>query len=58
MRQLDPLQWGESSGAFEGADEMGQPFLFRCDAIGLQIHHPEDAAPELGHVIVIWHMVL
>ncbi len=37
------------SAAFEGADEMGQPLLRCCDAIGLQIHGPKDAAPKLGH---------
>ena len=35
--------------AFEGAFEMGQPWLHRCDAFSLQMQPLKDAAPELGH---------
>ncbi len=40
---------GESSAAFKGVDELGQPLSPRCDTIGQQIHPLEDAATELRH---------
>ncbi len=42
---------GDSSAAFEGADAMGKSLSRHCHVISLQIHPPEDTAPELGHSI-------
>ncbi len=36
----------DSSDAIEGADKLVQPSSRCCDAIGLQIHPPKDAAAE------------
>ncbi len=36
---------GDSSAAFEGADNLGQCLSQHCDAFGLQRHPPEDVAP-------------
>ncbi len=38
-----------SSVTFEGMDGTVQPQLSCCDAAGLQIQPPQDAAPEFGH---------
>ncbi len=36
---------GNSSAAFEEANKIEQPLSQRYEAIGLQTHPPEDAAP-------------